>query len=150
RPLDLLARRVEERAPLGCVAVELRELLTVFALQDERNAVAAGTFREAAEAIVDVRQPVAAFRVLALVDDVEADLPLLADDVGDGGHPFRVGIEARGLGQAADVSRQDPFRAALHVEPPLGSGCPIAQCSRKTAAKARRGALPRPTASLGA
>src|SRR5690606_31049868 len=137
-PPDLLARRIEERAPLGRIAGELRELLAVLALQDQRDTIATRALREPAEAIVDVRQPVAALRVLAFVDDVEADLALLAHDFGDGGEAFRVGFEARGLGQAADVGRQDPFRAALHGGPPLTS-C-TAQCSRKIAGKARRGA----------
>src|SRR5690606_9909555 len=98
----------------------LRELLAVLALQDQRDAVAPGALREAAEAVVGVREPVAAFRVFAFVDDVEADLALPADDVRDRGHPFLDAAEPGGLGQAADVGRQDSFRAAPHDKPPQG------------------------------
>jgi hypothetical protein len=78
--LDLLARRIEQRATLGRIAVELGEGLAVLALRDERLlAGGSGPRLEAAEARLDVGEPVAALRVFALVDEVQADLALPAD-----------------------------------------------------------------------
>ena len=81
--LDLPAGLVEQRPALGRVVVEVGELLAVLALQDQRLAACRRPRLEAAEAVVDIGEPVAALGVFALVDDIDADLALTRDHVGD-------------------------------------------------------------------
>jgi bifunctional pyridoxal-dependent enzyme with beta-cystathionase and maltose regulon repressor activities len=79
----LLARCVEKRALLARIFVEIRKGLAILALCDQRNRAGRGRARlEAAETLLHIGEPVAAFGVFALVDEIEADLSLL------GNHPF--------------------------------------------------------------
>src|SRR5207244_3499382 len=89
--------------------------------------------REAVEALHDVAEE-ARLALLTVRHDVDARLGLLPDDVGDRvpdqlgeglgivGLPAVLrseqGDERLGPGQAADVCRQDPFRASFHRSSP--------------------------------
>src|SRR5205085_11269213 len=80
---DLLAGGIEVRALVARIAVEVGERLAVLPLGDQRHRARVGRPRlEAGEARLGIREPVAALRVLALVDKVEANLALPADRVG--------------------------------------------------------------------
>ena len=67
--------------------------------------------RESAEAIIGVGQPVAAFGVLAFVDDVQAGLALALDELSNGGFSG----QALGCRQAAYMRGQNFVRAPLHA-----------------------------------
>src|SRR5579875_1330252 len=114
-----LRRLVEEGPPLACVAIKSGELFSVSSLCDQRLPAERRTRLEAAEAVVHVGKPISAFRVLALVDDVEADLTLLANDLFDRGAQARlvpgdVGLDPFGQRKATDMRRQYLVRAASH------------------------------------
>src|SRR5260370_1543217 len=82
--LDLLAWRVEERALLARILVEVCKGLSILPLGDQRDRARCRRARlEAAEALFDIGEPVAAFRVFALVHEIEADFPLLRHHPGD-------------------------------------------------------------------
>src|SRR5262249_62279907 len=85
---------------------------------------------EAAEAEQRVLRPADRFSELAVANDVDADLGLLAHDLGNGCfEAFRIGslvevlaglfrgeklAQCRGADEAADMGGEDPIRAALH------------------------------------
>src|SRR6478735_6638417 len=120
RLFDLPGGFVEQGSALGCGAVEVRENLAVLPLQDDRLAARRWTRLEAAETIVNVREPVAALCVFAFIDHIDADLALTRNDVGN--HLAQIGVVftawpggAVWARQAADMGRENLFaRASLH------------------------------------
>src|SRR5690606_33374332 len=102
---------------------EFGEALAVPAEPAQRRAEI-GADLEAADSLEDVRRP-ARFAVLAVVDDIEANIDLPPDDVLDGARGLRVDempVVASSLQlderlrphEAAGMSRQDAFLASLH------------------------------------
>ena len=103
---------------------------------------------EAAEAKQRVLRPTDRFSELAVADDVDADIGLLAHDLGDGvvqalgiggvveGLPSLLGAEERAqrrrADEATDVGGEDAIAAAFHrlSSPPAGARC----CCRPTTA----------------
>jgi GAF domain-containing protein len=117
RLFDLPGGFVEQGSALGCGAVEVRENLAVLPLQDDRLAARRWTRLEAAETIVNVREPVAALCVFALIDHIDASLALTRNDVGN--HLAQIGVvfTAWPVGavwarQAADMGRENLFSSA--------------------------------------
>ena len=122
---DLVAR-VELR-------VELRKTRPVDPT-GERVAAGKRPPLEAAEAEQRVLRPADRFSELAVADDVDADLGLLAHDVANGCfEAFRIGglveglaplfrgqklAQRRGTDEAADMGGEYPIRAAFHRRPP--------------------------------
>ena len=95
---DLPGRGVEQRAAFGSVAIERVELLAVAALRDQRLLAVSAARLEPGEAVVGERQPVAALGVLALVDEVEAELALPGHDARDRLAQLRIGRRRVALG----------------------------------------------------
>jgi hypothetical protein len=118
---DLVAGRVEQRAALAGVAIEVGEFLAVLALQQHRLAALRRPLGEATEPFVDIGEPVAFLGVFALVDDIEADLALPCHDGRDlRAQPlliiWGVSVEPRGVRQASDMGGQNLVGAALHLD----------------------------------
>ncbi len=109
---DLRAGRIKQCAALAGIFVEIGEVVAILALLDERLAFRRLDVGEAAESLLHVAQPVAAFGIFAFVDDVDADGALVRDDGGDifGEMRFVSGrdpLVERQERKAADVSRQN-------------------------------------------
>jgi hypothetical protein len=116
---DLRAGRIEQRAALGCIFVEVGKFLAVLAALDQRFFVADRYFSEAAEPVLHVAQPVATLGIFALVDDIDPDLALPRDNRRDIVGELRLVADRdatieRQKRQTADVGRQDLRDAALH------------------------------------
>ena len=143
RLFDLPGGFVEQRSALGCGAVEVREHLAVLPLQDDRLAACRWTRLEAAETIVDVREPVAALGVFAFVDHVDAGLALTRDDVGN--HLAQIGVvfAAWPIGavwarQAADMGRENLFCSCFAASSFLWLRLPVSKFARTTPVHASR------------
>jgi hypothetical protein len=106
------ARRGAGGSALGRVAVEVGELLAIAALREQRRRVVVALL-EAVEALVRVAEPVAALRVLALVEEVDAQLALAAHDPVDGRAEVVRGAVV-GQREAAGVRGEEPVGAAAH------------------------------------
>src|SRR5438067_161685 len=79
--LDLLAGRIEKRPLFARIPIEVCKRLAVAALRDQRQRARRRRPRlEAAEARLDIREPVAPLGVFAFVDEIEAERALLAHD----------------------------------------------------------------------
>src|SRR5262245_31522499 len=134
---DLRARRIEQRAALGCVFVEVGEFLAVLAAFDQRLLVVRRDVREAAEPVLHIAQPVAAFGIFALVDDIDADVALAGDDRR---HVFvkvrlvagRYAAVKRPEWQAADMGCQDPGNASLHCARVYSAASTALSCPART------------------
>jgi hypothetical protein len=107
--------------PRSLAKVELAELLAVLALLDQPLAGRFGDLGEAAETVLHVAQPVAAFGVFALVDDVDAGRALPRNDSGHvRGKVRRIARGETGIGsgsgerQAADMGGENLCIAAFH------------------------------------
>jgi hypothetical protein len=107
---DLIARLKEECAAFGGPLVEVRKLLTILAERYDRWSLALARC-ESTEAIIGEGQPVAAFGVLAFVDDVQAGLALPLDELPYGG----LSGQAFGCRQTAYVRSQNFVGALLHL-----------------------------------
>lgn len=104
------ARLVEERAVLGGVLVEFGEFLAVLAARQKMDAALCGPRLEAAETVFDIREPIAALGIFALIDDIDADRPLFGNDGANRLAQLRFVIRRRfvelhQIGQAADMRR---------------------------------------------
>src|ERR1700676_978047 len=109
---DLRARRIEQRAAFAGVSVEVGEVLAILALLDQWLSRRRLDVGKAAEAILHVTQPVAAFGIFTLVDDIDAGVALARDDRGDVFGELRVvagrnALVERKKRQTADVGRED-------------------------------------------
>ncbi len=116
---DLRAGRIEQRAALGGVFIEVGKFLAILAPLDQRFLVARGHLGETAEPVLHVAQPVAALGIFAFVDDIDADLALPRDDCRHIIGEMRLvadrhaGVE-RQERKTADMGRQDLRDASLH------------------------------------
>jgi hypothetical protein len=81
--LDLIAGLEKQRSPLAGPLVKVGELFAILAEGHDGRTLEL-PFREPTEAFVGEREPIAAFRVFARVDNVEADFTLAFDESSHG------------------------------------------------------------------